>query len=121
MPARQRSVSGCESMHGMAPKKAAKKAAKKSAKKAVGGHDHRAANDARRTFEHLGQVQALATLASDEQETIRLLTSTADAAFQAESYREAADILRAAEHLSFAAIVAVNMPVISQDMRTAIE
>lgn len=83
----------------------AKKAAKKSAKKAAAQHDPRkAAKDARRTFEHLGRVQAISGLTSSEDESLNLLTKTADIAYKAQQYKESADLLRAAEHLSFAAL-----------------
>jgi hypothetical protein len=86
----------------MAPKKAAKKAAKK----APNHHDpHKAARDARRTFEHLGRVQAIASLATSEQASVQILVAASDAAYRSELYKESADLLRAAEHLSFSAIV----------------
>lgn len=86
----------------MAPKKAAKKAAKKAPAK----HDaHKAGRDARRTFEHLGRVQALLPLTAAEQDAIALLATAADTAFRQQHYKDSADLLRAAEHLSFACIV----------------
>jgi hypothetical protein len=67
-----------------------KKAAKKAAKKAPGQHDpHNAGKDARRTFEHLGRVQALSSLISDESDSLNFLMKTADAAYQAHSTRNA--------------------------------
>jgi hypothetical protein len=78
----------------------------KKPKKRVGPpHDpHKHAKDVRRTFEHLGRVQAIASLASAERDTVALLTSLADDAFKAQSYKNSADLLRAAEHVSFAAM-----------------
>jgi hypothetical protein len=102
----------------MAPKKAAKKAAKK----APGNHDpHKAGRDARRTFEHLGRVQALASLATGEQASIQLLVSTADAAYRSHQYKESADLLRAAEHLAFAAIVETDRTLIAKTLLEAIQ
>ena len=89
----------------MAPNKAAKKVAKKAAKKVAGKHDpHRAAKDARRTFEHLGRVQAIASLTGAEAGPLSALISLSDQAFQVERYQQSADLLRAAEHLSFATL-----------------
>jgi hypothetical protein len=76
----------------MPPKKAAKKA---------GGH-------ARKAFEHLGRVQCLAALPSAERECLPTLLSAADAAFQSHHYSKSAHLLRAAEHLLFAAVVDTN-------------
>ena len=95
-----------------------KKAAKKAAKKAPGHHDpHKPAKDARRTFEHLGRVQALASLTSAEADSLGLLTQTADAAYRAQKYKDSADLLRAAEHLSFACLHRSATETVSKDLK----
>lgn len=99
-----------------------KKAAKKSAKKAAGHHDpHKALKDARRTFEHLGRVQAIAKLTGSESETLTLLSQTADKAFRAEQYKDAADLLRAAEHLSFASLHREATEIVADDLKATIK
>ena len=106
----------------MAPKKAVKKAAKKAAKKSAGAHDpHKAAKDARRTFEHLGRVQALAKLTSSEAGSLQSLTATADGAFRAQKYKESADLLRAAEHLSFATLHADATEAVAAELKQVIK
>lgn len=100
----------------------AKKAAKKAAKKSAGHHDpHKAANDARRTFEHLGRVQVLARLGSSETDSLQFLTTTADSAFRAQQYKESADLLRAAEHLSFASLHADSKEAVPTDLKRVIQ
>ena len=99
-----------------------KKAAKKVAKKAPGQHDpHKAAKDARRTFEHLGRVQALSSLTSSESESLSLLMKTADGAYQTQQYKESADILRAAEHLSFAALHVEATETVAAELKKVIQ
>jgi hypothetical protein len=98
-----------------------KKSAKKVAKKAAGKHGpHKTANDARRTFEHLGRVQALSALIASEDETLSLLTNLADSAFRAQQCKESADLLRAAEHYSFATIHAGFTETVAWDIRNTI-
>lgn len=98
-----------------------KKAAKKAAKKATGHHDpHKAAKDARRTFEHLGRVQAIAKLLSSESETLTLLSQMADRAFRAEQYKDSADLLRAAEHLSFASLHREATEIVADNLKATI-
>ena len=105
----------------MAPKKAAKQAPKKAAKKTAGKHDpHKSANDARRTFEHLGRVQVLSSLTSSESDALNLLTNTADAAFRAQQYKESADLLRAAEHLSFAVLNGNSTEIVATELKKVI-
>lgn len=101
----------------MAPKKAPRKAAKKAAAK---HGPHNAGKDARRTFEHLGRVQAIASLTLREQESIALLVSMANGAFRNKRYKESADLLRAAEHLSFASIVESDANRMSVELISAI-
>jgi hypothetical protein len=101
----------------MPPKKAAKKIAMKSANK----HDaHKAARDARRAFEHLGRVQSIVSVAVPELDAIHALTSLADTAVRAQRYKESADLLRAAEHLSFASMVVTDGSRLSESLVEAI-
>lgn len=88
----------------MPPKKAAKK------------HG----SDARKAFEHLGRVQSLASFAPAEHESLTTLLSAADAAFQSHHYEESAHLLRAAEHLLFAAMVATNPAQVSSHLARAV-
>ncbi|WP_446742418.1 hypothetical protein [Silvibacterium acidisoli] len=99
-----------------------KKAAKKAAKKATGHHDpHKAAKDARRTFEHLGRVQAIAKLTNSESETLAFLSQTADRAFRAGQYKDSADLLRAAEHLSFASLYREATETVADNLKATIK
>lgn len=89
------------------PKKAAKKAAKKSAKHPDQKHHagHHEANDLRRAYEHLGRVESLErTLPGGFGEAVSLLKGMAQAEINAGHAKDAADLLRGAEHLSFAAL-----------------
>lgn len=98
-----------------------KKAAKKAAKKAPGMHDpNKCAKDARRTFEHLGRVQAISSLTSGENQSLTLLMTIADGAYQAKQYKESADLLRAAEHLSFAALHTASTEFVAEDLKNTI-
>ena len=82
-------------------KKAAKKAPKKSAKHAH--HDDHSAKDLRRAYEHLGRVEILhRSLKPDGDEKVKTLTNLAQQQLQAGHAKDAADLLRCAEHLSFA-------------------
>jgi hypothetical protein len=101
----------------MAPKKAAKKAAKKTAGIQPA---HKAANDARRTFEHLGRVQVLSRVAHEEQEDLKMLTATALSTFRGQQYKESADLLRAAEHLSFAKLHVGSVDPVAADLQQVI-
>lgn len=83
-------------------KHAAKKTAKKAAKKSAAQH---ATNDIRRIYEHLGRLEALQDGLPDRVVTqVRRLTDIAQQAMHGSDARSAADLLRAAEHLSFAAL-----------------
>jgi Rad3-related DNA helicase len=97
----------------MTPKKAAKKAAGKH-------HPHKSAKDARRSFEHFGRVQVLSSLTSCASDALRLITTTADAAYWAQCYKESADLLRAAEHLSFAVLHNQGAERVDADLQRAI-
>ena len=98
-----------------APKKAAKKAAKKLPK------HHGPNKDARRTFEHLGRVQAIASLTTSESESISYLVRTADVAFRAKQHKDSAELLRAAEHLSFALLYKGNTEQVDGELKATIE
>ncbi len=77
----------------------------KPGKKHVGKHDSKGAGKhLRRAFEHLGRVEALQTLTQSD--SITTLVRLAQASIDHDVARPAADLLRAAEHLSFAAVVA---------------
>lgn len=86
----------------MAPKKAAKKVAKKAAKKAPG---HRLGQDTRRCYEHFGRVSTLMRLVP-EKENVARLVALAQELLRLGSAKEAAEALRAAEHLSFGILAA---------------
>lgn len=93
-------------------------APKKAAKKAAGHHDPH--KHARRTFEHLGRVQAIASLTQEEHETVAFLTKSADIAFHAQQYKASADLLRAAEHLSFASLNSSTTEQVSEELEATI-
>ena len=89
------------------PKKAAKTTAKKAAKKAAGHHHdkHHHTNDLRRAFEHMGRLGVLRrTLDLSAAKAVDTLTDLAQSEINAGSNRNAADLLRASEHLSFATL-----------------
>ena len=81
----------------MAPKKAAKKVAKKAAKKAPG---QRRMHDLRRCYEHLGRVSTLLPALSEPENVIKL-ASLAKELLQTGQSKDAAEVMRAAEHLCF--------------------
>jgi hypothetical protein len=87
-----------------APKKAAKKAAKKTAKKAAKkAPSHRAHHDLRRAYEHISRVRALHLgLQPVALAQVDVLSRLAQAAMSGDDAHSAADLLRAAEHVSFA-------------------
>ena len=77
----------------------------KPGKKHAGKHDSKGAGKhLRRAFEHLGRVEALQTLT--QADSITTLVRLAQASIDHDVARPAADLLRAAEHLSFAAVAA---------------
>lgn len=91
------------------PKKAAKKVAKKVAKKAAKHADlkHKEAKDLRRAYEHLGRVESLQrTGLATAQADAATLVALAQQQLKDGDAKNAADLLRAAEHLSFAALAA---------------
>jgi hypothetical protein len=93
------------------PKKAAKKSAKKAAKKSAGHHQdtHHQANDLRRAYEHMGRLEILQrSLKSSTADTVAELTRLAQKAIVGGHNKDAADLLRASEHLSFAVLAGEN-------------
>jgi hypothetical protein len=82
-------------------KKAAKKVAKKAAKKSAHHHESR---DVRRAYEHLGRVEILQRAFDESDADISMLVSLAQSEVKAGQSRNAADLLRGAEHLSFAGL-----------------
>jgi hypothetical protein len=89
-----------------AAKKAAKHAAKHAAKKAAAKKSaaKKSANpgkDTLRAYEHLGRVQALASIAGVDGETAKTLAGYAEQALRAGEAKDAAELLRAAEHHLF--------------------
>jgi hypothetical protein len=80
-----------------------KKAAKKSAKHQDDKHHH--AKDLRRAYEHLGRVEILRHVLSASGDDIATLVDLAQREVANGAAKNAADLLRAAEHLGFAAIL----------------
>ena len=74
----------------------------------------------RRAYEHLGRVEALQGIASVD--SVSTLVGLAQASIDHGDARPAADLLRAAEHLSFAAAAASSKtsPSLSPDLEVAI-
>lgn len=111
------------------PKKAAKSAAKKAPKKAAHhphpdhkGHHH--GKDLRRVYEHLGRVQILhAGLEALEAADVMALAELAQRIVRkgGES-KDAADLMRAAEHLAFAALAGQSLKgvAVSGELESAI-
>ena len=88
---------------------AAKKSAKKAAKKAPAKHAAKHAakksapgRDTRRAYEHLGRIQALAAALPSGTEDAQVLATHAQNAIRANQPKDAAELLRAAEHNLFA-------------------
>ena len=84
-----------------------KKAAKKAAKRPAGHHHdkHHQANDLRRAYEHMGRIAALGhTSKSSPTDVVAELTSLAQQAIKDGRSKDAADLLRASEHFSFAVL-----------------
>ncbi len=97
------------------PKKAAKKAAKEAAKKSA-GHDHdkhHQAKDLRRAYEHMGRVAVLRQSSkSSATDAVAELTALAQGAIKDGHTKDAADLLRASEHLSFAVFAGEVSPIV---------
>jgi hypothetical protein len=77
---------------------------KKAAKKAASHHDdkHHQANDLRRAYEHMGRVAVLQPTSKSSKNGVAELTTLAQRAIKDGHSKDAADLLRASEHLSFA-------------------
>jgi hypothetical protein len=107
----------------MPSKKVAKKAARKAARKTAHSHP---AHPLRRAYEHLGRIEILeSALAGSPFREVTALATLAQQQLTAGHAREAAHLLRAAEHLTFAALAphgptrAADAP-ISPDLKAAI-
>ena len=86
-------------------KTVASKAAKKAAKKAAGHHHdkHHEAKDLRRAYEHMGRLEILRkSLDSSTEDSVAKLAKLAQKMIASGHNKDAADLLRASEHLSFA-------------------
>ena len=89
------------------PKTVAKKVAKKAAKKAAGHHHdkHHEAKDLRRAYEHMGRLEILRkALESSTEDNVAKLAKLAQQMIGSGLNKDAADLLRASEHLSFATL-----------------
>ncbi len=90
----------------MSPKKAGKKTAKKAAKKAADHGPEKRKGDARRCYEHFGRVAALLPLLEENVSSPRELVAWAQELLREGNAKDAADLLRAAEHLCFGTLAA---------------
>ncbi len=87
----------------MAPKKAAKKSAKSAKKAAKKTPGNKLGQEMRRCYEHFGRVSTLLGQMA-EKETVTRLVALAQELLRLGSPKEAADALRAAEHLCFGSL-----------------
>jgi hypothetical protein len=95
-------------------KKAAKKSAKKAAKKAA---HHHPSHDLRRAYEHLGRIETLESAPN----SVSTLAALAQQELASGHGKSSADLLRAAEHLSFAALAPEGADTrVSPDLKAAI-
>ena len=83
--------------------------AKKAAKKQVDPQHHEL-KDLRRAYEHLGRIEILQTAGGQSNTDVSTLAKLAQKELKAGHAKDAADLLRAAEHLSFAAMGASAPP-----------
>ena len=81
------------------PKKAAKKVAAKHA-----DPKHHEMKDLRRAYEHLGRVELIQKVSGHTEKDVSTLAAVAQKELQAGHAKDAADLLRAAEHFSFSAL-----------------
>ncbi len=98
---------------------------KKAAKKAAGPHHdkHHHAKDLRRAYEHMGRLAVLRqALKSSAANAVAELTTLAQQAIQGGHNKNAADLLRASEHLSFAILAGEVSSIarISADLKESI-
>jgi hypothetical protein len=104
----------------------AKKAAKKTTKKVARKSPHQLpSQDLRRAYEHLGRVDILeGALAGAHFVQVSALATLAQQQLSAGHVRDAADLLRAAEHICFAALAPEDRPggvqMVSADLKAAI-
>jgi hypothetical protein len=100
-------------------KKAAKKSAKKAAKKAA---HHHPSHDLRRAYEHLGRIETLeSALNPAAANSVSTLAALAQQELASGHGKSSADLLRAAEHLSFAALAPEGADTrVSPDLKAAI-
>lgn len=94
-------------------------------KKAAKPHDekHHEAKDLRRAYEHMGRVEILQrVLQPTPAEEVSILAALAQQELQNGHKKDAADLLRVAEHLSFAALAgeSVKLSQVSKDLEQAI-
>lgn len=105
-----------------AAKKMAKKAAKKGAKHAHGERGH-GNSDLRRAYEHMGRLTTLRPLL-DEEGAVRIvmLSELAQQSLEHEDMKSSAELLRAAEHISFGRIFERQMePEVGEALQQAID
>jgi hypothetical protein len=97
----------------------AKKAAKKSAKYHDPKHDK--AKDLRRAYEHLGRVEILQRTLHHADD-VKALATLAHQELEGGHMKDAADLLRAAEHFSFAALApeSAEPDEVSDDLENAL-
>src|ERR1035437_582937 len=89
----------------------AKKAAKKAPKKAAKHHPDKQheANDLRRAYEHMGRLEVLQkSLKSSAAEAVSALAKLAQRELESGHNKDTADLLRASEQLSFAALAGAS-------------
>ncbi len=106
----------------MKKKNAAKKAAKKKANKST---PHHPSHDLRRAYEHLGRVDILeGALAGVHYRHVSALAKLAEQQLSVGHERDAADLLRAAEHICFAALApeerSGTVPLVSTELKAAV-
>jgi hypothetical protein len=94
-----------------AAKKSAKKAAKKAPAKHAAKHAGKRSNDTRRAYEHLSRVQSLAArMTNDDIVGAKTLSEHAGQALRAGEVKDAAELLRAAEHHLFGTLALTQRP-----------
>ncbi len=113
------------------PGKAAKKVAKKAAKKLAAKAPHKAAkkvakepaDEMRRAYEHLCRLRSLRRLLDgNAADGVQLLSRYAKTALDVQQPKEAADLLRAAEHLAFSSLAeGVDGDTIGKELRQVLK
>jgi len=100
-----------------------KQDAKKTARKAAKNLLHHPVNDLRRAYEHLGRIEILeGALAGSPFVDVAALTGLAQQQLEAGHSRNAASLLRAAEHVCFAALAPshASTALVNTDLECAI-